>query len=205
MGSKLLSSVELSREAAGCRIDLDAGVYSGYHEGLYGKGRAGWGMTMSTLLRDRTIDTLKLGHYSARTIRTYIDWLIRLSRYYDCSPGELDNGQVQDYLLYLTEERGLAWSTVNQASWLFFGRDRSRPMPIGSAQKIFYQIRNRAGLAEGSMHTLRHSFATHMLESGADIYELKRLLGHSAIATTSGYIHISQKHLSSVVSPLDRL
>jgi integrase/recombinase XerD len=89
--------------------------------------------------------------------------------------------------------------------WLFFGRDKAKPMPIGSAQKIFYLARNRAGIDRGGIHTLRHSFATHILEAGGDIYELKRMMGHSAIKTTSGYIHISKEHLMSIRSPLDTL
>ncbi len=275
----------------------------------------------TTPLRQRTIETLKLGHYSERTITTYIDWLIRLGKHYHRSPAELDNSQVQAFLLYLIEERQLAWSSVNQAlaairflfekvlgrpraelrvparrkvtrrasiyskeqvaallaaarnpkhrallmcvygaglrvgevvvlrpehiesarglirveqgkgrkdrytllpnrlldelrgyyryfhpgEWLFFGRDRAKPMPVGSAQKIFYLIRNRAGIDHGGIHTLRHCFATHLLEAGADIFELKRMMGHSAIKTTSGYIHISKEHLQSVRSPLDGL
>ncbi len=97
------------------------------------------------------------------------------------------------------------WRTFRPEEWLFFGRDRSRPMPIGSAQKIFYAVRDRAGISKGSMHTLRHSFATHMLESGVDIFELKRMLGHASLKTTSGYIHISKEHLCSIQSPLDQL
>lgn len=89
--------------------------------------------------------------------------------------------------------------------WLFFGRDRAKPMPIGSAQKIFYHARNRVGINHGGIHTLRHCFATHLLEAGADIFEIKRMMGHSAIKTTSGYIHISREHLQSVRSPLDNL
>jgi integrase/recombinase XerD len=69
----------------------------------------------TTPLRQRTLETLTLGHYSERTIKTYIDWLARLGKHYDRSPAELDNEQVQAFLLYLIEERKLAWSTVNQA------------------------------------------------------------------------------------------
>ena len=68
-----------------------------------------------TPLRQRTIDTLTLGHYSERTITTYIDWLIRLGEHYHRSPADLGNEQVQAFLLHLIEERKLAWSTVNQA------------------------------------------------------------------------------------------
>jgi len=276
---------------------------------------------MSTALREQTINTLKLGHYSERTIKTYIDWLIRISLHYHRSPAKLTEEEVQAFLLYLIEKQKLAWSTVNQAlaafrflyekvlhqergelrvparrkvtrraiafskeqvvqllhaahnpkhralimcvygaglrvsevvrlkpvhlessrhlirveqakgrkdrytilpdrllielrnywrtfhpgEWIFFGRDRSRPMPIGSAQKIFYLIRDRAGISAGSLHTLRHSFATHLLESGIDIFELKRMLGHASLKTTSGYIHLSKEHLCSIQSPLDQL
>ena len=277
-------------------------------------------MTM-TALRERTIQTLRLGHYAERTIDTYINWLARLAGHYRRSPADLSEEEAQAFLLYLVEEKHLAWSTVNQAlsamrflyekvlhrpqaklrvparrkethrarayskeqvagildaaqnpkhrallmtvygaglrvgevvvlkpgqiesqrglirveqgkgnkdrytllpnrlldelrdyyrcfhpgEWLFFGRDKTKPMPIGSAQRIFYQARNRAGIGHGGIHILRHCFATHLLEAGADIYELKRMMGHSAIKTTSGYIHVSKEHLQSVGSPLDSL
>ncbi len=64
---------------------------------------------------------------------------------------------------------------------------------------------SRGGIEHGGIHTLRHSFATHLLEAGADIHEPKRLMGHSAIKTTAGYIHLSKEHLQSVRSPLDTL
>ena len=70
---------------------------------------------MSTPLRERTIQTLQLGHYSERTIHTYIGWLSRLAAHYHRSPAELDPNQVQAFLLHLTETEHLAWSTVNQA------------------------------------------------------------------------------------------
>ena len=73
-------------------------------------------MSATTPLRQRTINTLKLGHYSERTITTYISWLIRLSEYYHRSPAELTNEQVQEFLLYLIEERKMAWSTIKGVS-----------------------------------------------------------------------------------------
>ncbi|MDF7802181.1 tyrosine-type recombinase/integrase, partial [Pontiellaceae bacterium B1224] len=105
----------------------------------------------------------------------------------------------------LLDELRRYYRCFHPGEWLFFGRDREKPMPVGSAQKLFYQARDRAGITRGGIHTLRHCFATHLLEAGGDIYELKRMMGHSAIKTTSGYIHISREHLQSVGSPLDTL
>jgi len=70
---------------------------------------------MSTTLRERTLDTLKLGHYSERTTETYIDWLIRLSLHYNRSPADLSPEEIQAFMLHLIEKEKLAWSTVNQA------------------------------------------------------------------------------------------
>jgi len=101
------------------------------------------------------------------------------------------------------EQLRLYYRLMQPGEWLFSGRDRSRPIPIGTVQKKFVAMRDLAGLAKGGIHTLRHSFATHMLENGADIYELKRLMGHAATKTTYGYVHLSKAHLLSIKSPAD--
>lgn len=91
--------------------------------------------------------------------------------------------------------------------WLFPAlRDGDGPMVPGTAQKIFYSALERAGLPNrGGIHCLRHSFATHLLESGVDLLTLKMLLGHSHFSTTAGYLHVSRQRLESVRSPLDAL
>jgi site-specific recombinase XerD len=58
---------------------------------------------------------------------------------------------------------------------------------------------------DASIHTLRHSFATHLLESGVDIYHIQQLMGHSNVKTTNMYIHLQRKDLLNIISPLDRL
>ena len=277
---------------------------------------------MSTPLRTLMLNQMTLRYLAEKTKTAYISAVAGLAKFYMQSPDQLTEDQVQRYLLYLIEERKLAWSTCNVAFsafrflyttvlkrpdgafsipprrkqkklpypltveetlrlitltrnpkhrallmtvysaglrvsevvrlkpwhiessrrlirvdqgkgnkdrythlsprlirelrsywrlcrptiWLFPGRDKDRPMPVGSAQKIYYQAKERAGITRpGGIHTLRHCFATHQLESGCDIFVIKQMLGHSAIASTTRYLHISPERLRAVVSPLDSL
>lgn len=101
---------------------------------------------------------------------------------------------------------GNYWRLYRPGRWLFFGRHRERPMPVGTAQKIYYQARDAAGLPPGGgIHTLRHCFATHLMDAGVDIYAIKQMMGHRSPATTAGYIHVSRQRIEAVRSPLDTL
>lgn len=98
------------------------------------------------------------------------------------------------------------WRTCQPGKWLFFGRDRTKPMSIGTAQQIYYQAKEKAGVTKGrGIHTLRHCFASHLLEDGAELYVIKRWLGHTAIKTTCTYLHLSPDYLAKITSPLDLL
>jgi len=104
----------------------------------------------------------------------------------------------------LLEELKVYWKACRPKKWLFFGRDPMKPMPVGTAQKIYYLARNKSGITGGrGIHTLRHCFATHLLDAGTDIYTIKKLMGHSSIKTTFGYLHVSREKIASVKSPLD--
>lgn len=90
--------------------------------------------------------------------------------------------------------------------YLFFGRDKNRPMSIGTAQSIYNQAVEKSGVRRvGGIHVLRHCFATHLMEAGADIYVIKRWMGHRSLVTTGRYMHVRREHLMSVVSPADTL
>lgn len=98
------------------------------------------------------------------------------------------------------------WRGNGPMDYFFFGRDKASPMSIGTAQQIYYQALEKTGVRHvGGIHVLRHCFATHLMEMGADIYVIKRWMGHRALVTTGRYMHVTAEHLRRVVSPADML
>ena len=113
------------------------------------------------------------------------------------------NGLLSPRLLEVLRE----WWLIGQpTTWLFPGRD---PLLAISTKQIYRAVRDTAadiGIKKRvSPHTLRHSFATHMLEQGVDIRLIQVALGHSKLDTTARYAHVASKVLRDMVSPLDRL
>ena len=107
---------------------------------------------------------------------------------------------------HLLHELRTYWKACRPHSWLFFGKDKDKPIAIAAAQKIYYNAKKKAGIHKGKgIHTLRHCFATHLLDQGVDIYTVKQLLGHAALATTSKYLHTTREKIAAVKSPLDTL
>jgi len=91
-------------------------------------------------------------------------------------------------------------------SWVFSGQYKGEALSAGTVQQVMRNAVEKAGLQKkASVHTLRHSFATHLLENGTDVRYIQQLLGHANIKTTMVYTHILPKAARKVISPLDRM
>jgi integrase/recombinase XerD len=274
-------------------------------------------------LRNKMIDAMNLRRFSLRTHESYLGAVSALAKYYNLPPDKIDSQQLQAYVLHLTVERGLSWSTCNVAvsafrffyvevlgrertslpmpprkkptklpevlsrqelerlfacarpprnrtllmttyaaglrvsevtslrvsdidsnrmmirveqgkgakdrytilssrlledlrlywklchprTWLFPAtRDPNRKMDISMAQKIYYATKHRAGITRGQgIHTLRHCFATHLLEAGVDLRTIQSLMGHTSITTTMRYLQVRSEMLDAKSSLLDLL
>ena len=90
--------------------------------------------------------------------------------------------------------------------WLFPGRNAGRPLTTRQFARLFQETVKRAGITKPvSLHSLRHSFATHLLERGVDIRVIQALLGHDKLETTARYTRVATAMISAVDSPLDNL
>ena len=90
--------------------------------------------------------------------------------------------------------------------WLFPGAKVGRHLTETSVQKIVRMARQKAGIPQhATSHTLRHSFATHLIDAGVDLRYIQELLGHSSPKTTEVYTHVSKKDLGRIQSPADLL
>jgi integrase/recombinase XerD len=96
--------------------------------------------------------------------------------------------------------------TPPQERWLFPGRTAGRPMTPRQLSRLFHEAADAAGIKKGiTLHALRHSFATHLLEAGTDIRVIQALLGHDKLDTTARYTRVATGMIAGIESPLDRL
>lgn len=269
----------------------------------------------------KMLNEMKFRRLSESTIKSYVNSVNGLAEFYNIPLEQISNEEIQDYLLYLQEERGLAWNTCNIAAsgllffynvvanrdtklnlpvrkhkqslpevlsqpdvelllnsvsnmkeriilmtaysaglrvselvnlrfndidsqrmtirivdskgnkdrytilsskllktlrnyylcskpenYLFPSKDLEKKISTVTAQRIYTKTKIKAKITKGKgIHTLRHSFATHMYESGVDIRIIQKLLGHKSIQSTLIYTHISHKLIEKVKSPLDSI
>ena len=92
----------------------------------------------------------------------------------------------------------------HDSAWLFLGTLPHQPINKATGQNIYYRAVEKSGVRrKGGIHVLRHSFATHCIESGLELTLVQRLLGHSSLLTTARYLHVTAARLGQVRSPLD--
>ena len=113
------------------------------------------------------------------------------------------NAMLSPRLLGLLEEW---WQIGRPTTWLFPGRDPIQPVSPRHIYRVVADTAAAIGIEKRvGPHTLRHSFATHLLEQGVDIRVIQVLLGHTKLDTTARYAHVASKVLREVTSPLDQL
>jgi integrase/recombinase XerD len=98
------------------------------------------------------------------------------------------------------------WKAARPRGWLFPGRDPAQPMTTRQLNRACHAAAQMAEINKGvSLHTLRHSFATHLLEQNIDVRVIQVLLGHAKLDTTALYTRVATKTISEVMSPLERI
>lgn len=106
----------------------------------------------------------------------------------------------------LLETLRLYWKRYRPRGWLFPGQEPRRPINPDSVRVALARTAQRAGLTKHiTPHTLRHTFATHLLEQGTNLRYIQELLGHASIRTTMVYLKVAPESLTQVESPLDTL
>ena len=99
-----------------------------------------------------------------------------------------------------------SWKQRRPRRWLFPGQGGARPLNPTVVQRAFTAAKQKARITRPvSFHSLRHSFATHLMESGVNLRTIQALLGHSSLGTTERYTHVAGAYLRETPSPLDRL
>lgn len=164
------------------------------------------------------IDTTRnLKHRSILAV-TYSAGL-RISEVISLKPPDIDSdrkqirvlGKGNKYRYTLLSENTLSmlrtyWRAYRPVQYLFEGQKKGQPVSRETIQKIFKQSCKRAGIKkQATFHSLRHSFATHLLESGVNLKIIQCLLGHSSLRTTSIYLHVTRLDPATVKSPFDEI
>jgi integrase/recombinase XerD len=147
-------------------------------------------------LRVSEVVNLKVKHIDSQRMQIFVE----------NSKGKKDRYVALSPILLDILRAYLKRSKPRPKNYLFESEQTFTAFPTRSAQRIFQMTKEKAGIKkEVGIHCLRHSFATHLLEKGTDIRYIKEILGHFNIKTTERYLHVSNKDLVNIISPLDDL
>ena len=106
----------------------------------------------------------------------------------------------------LLEQLRTYWKVYRPTDWLFYGSDRQQQPVLRTLQKVFKEDKKRAGIRKrATPHSLRHSFATHSMEDGANLLYIRDLLGHRAIQSTLVYLKVTAEGINRLANPLDQM
>lgn len=145
---------------------------------------------------------------------------LRLSETLGLVPGDIDSkrmmirveqgkGRKDRYVMLspvLLEALREYWRQYRPQRWLFEGRLTGTPLSSSTAEKVFKHAALKAGIQKHVyFHSLRHAFATHLLEDGTNIRLIQALLGHRSLTSTQVYTHVAQTNIHQTTSPLDRV
>ena len=151
-------------------------------------------VSYGTGLRAAEVCALKIGDIDSDRMLIHVDeGKGGKDRKVMLSPGLL--GLLRDY-----------WCEARPDGWLFPGKPKLNPISPRQLSRAFTSAKNMAGVKKvATLHTLRHSFATHLLEAGTDVRVIQVLLGHAKLSTTARYTHVATKTIRDTISPYDML
>lgn len=148
-------------------------------------------LAYSSGLRVGELVNLKVGDISRDTMRLKVR---------DAKGGKDRYTLLSEICLNQLEEY---WKKYRPTNWLFSGKKQDTQISIRAVQHAYHNAKKKAGIKkECGIHTLRHSFATHMLETGSGIFQLQKFLGHKHLSTTLVYVHLCEEK-TIARSPLD--
>lgn len=158
------------------------------------KYRAALGISYGAGLRAAEVCNLRIGDIDSDRMMIHVEESKGgRDRKAMLSPGLLD--LLRDY-----------WREARPDGWLFPGLPRVNPISPRQLNRAFASAKHMAGVTRAAtLHTLRHSFATHLLEAGTDVRVIQVLLGHTKLTTTARYTHVATKTIRDTVSPFERL
>ncbi len=140
------------------------------------------------------------------TMKTYHINISRMSILVERAKGKKDRMVGLSAALLVMLREYIKQFQPNPKGYLFEGQAMGEPYTARSMQLVLASAKVRAGIMQpGSVHALRHSFATHLLDKGTDVTLIMKLLGHNDIKTTMRYLHITNRDILQIISPLDDL